>query len=167
MFSEIRIDGACDEDELGNLIGRESRKNVITVVVETLDANPHMSIRVPRSAFCGRLAIRVVAFAPTNRNGHAIGKCHRESTIDRVRDEIETRERIGDVAVLGHHACIIPKNGAVVKPSLYLRVHPRGQSHKRHTQDAEMVKSCLAYALHHIHYTLVQTLPLPSKPFRR
>ena len=125
-FSEIRIDGACDEDELGNLIGGESRKNVITVVVETLDVNPHMSIRIPRGTLCGRLTIGVVTFAPTNRNGHAISESHRESTIDRVRDEIETRERIGDVALLGHHACIIPKNGALVKLNLYLRERLRG-----------------------------------------
>ena len=103
---------------------------------EVGDMNPLVRIRIPRSAFRSRLAIGVVHLAPTNRNRDAVGESHRESLMNGMRDEIDAREGIGDVAVLVRHACIIPQIGVLVKPNAYCRMRPCEESRKRHIQYA-------------------------------
>ena len=92
-------------------------KHIIVVVVETNYMNPLVGIRIPCSAFCGSLAIRVVRLPPTNRNRDAILKRHRESLTHGVRVEIDAGERVGDGVGVAHGG-IIPKSFGAVKSGL-------------------------------------------------
>ena len=123
--------------------------------------NPKVGIGIPRSDFCRGLAIGVVAFSPTNRDSHTIGKCHRETLVHMVRDQVETGDRIGDGVGVVAHGDIIPKVWACVKSSFCSTAHRHGSFGKRHTLNAGMAYSYQEQMPHHIAHKFVQRMILP------